>query len=118
MKFGKSFFGGSAMKSTRFATLCVALGLASFFNLSAQAQITVDGTREVGYGGALSVQSITTGWGAGNVLASLSAKQEGGSLKVFLAGRPDGNAFFLFIDSKSGGANVITTNTITGEGIS
>jgi len=102
------------MKSTRLATLCAALGLASFFNCSAQAQITVDGTRDSSYGTPLSVQSVTTGWGSGNVLASLSAKQEGGSLKVFLAGRPDGNAFFLFIDSKSGGANVLVNNLITG----
>ena len=104
------------MKSTRLATWCVALGLASFLSLNSQAQITVDGTREAAYGTPLSVQLVTSGWGANNVLASLSAKQEGGSLKVFLAGRPDGNAFILFIDSKSGGANVITTNTITGGG--
>ena len=89
------------MKSTRFATLCVALGLASIFNLSAQAQITVDGTKEAAYGTALSVQAISSGWGGGsgnNTLASLSAVQQGGSLFVFLAGRPQGNAFVLFID--------------------
>jgi hypothetical protein len=102
------------MKQNRLATLCVALGLASFLNFSAQAQITVDGTREADYGTALSVQSVTSGWGAGNVLASISAKQEGGSLKVFLAGRATGNALFLFIDSKSGGANVLVNNLITG----
>ena len=104
------------MKQTRLATLCAALGLASFLNSGGHAQITVDGTREADYGTALSVQSVISGWGAGNVLASLSAKQEGGSLKVFLAGRPDGNAFFLFIDSKSGGANILVNNLITGGG--
>ena len=90
------------MKSTRFATLCVALGLASFFNFGAQAQITVDGTKEAAYGSPLSTQTLT-GWGANNSLASLSAVQQGGSLFVFVAGRPQGNAFILFIDSKPGG---------------
>ena len=60
------------MKSTRLATLCVALGFASFFNPGAQAQITVDGTREADYGTALAVQSVTSGWGAGNTLASMT----------------------------------------------
>ena len=70
------------MKQTRFATLCAALGLAAFFNFSAQAQITVDGTREAGYGTAVSVQSITSSWGTNNTLASLSVKQEGSKPKL------------------------------------
>ena len=72
MKFGKSFFGGSAMKSTRFATLCVALGLASFFNSTSHAQITVDGTRDANYGSALAVQTCGTGFGAGSGGSSLA----------------------------------------------
>ena len=100
------------MKQTRFATLCVALGLASFLNLSAHAQITVDGTKEAAYGSPLSTQTLT-GWGSNNSLASLSAVQQGGSLFVFLAGRPQGNAFILFIDSKPGGVTFIPNNLIT-----
>ena len=103
------------MKSTRFATLCVALGLASFFNFGAQAQITVDGTKEAAYGSPLSTQTLT-GWGANNSLASLSAVQQGGSLFVFVAGRPQGNAFILFIDSKPGGVTFIPNNLISGGG--
>ena len=104
------------MRSNRLAILCAAFGFASFLNFSAQAQITVDGTKEADYGTALAVQSVTSGWGAGNTLASLSAKQEGGSLKVFIAGRANGNAIFLFIDSKGGGANVLVNNLITSGG--
>ena len=104
------------MKQTRFATLCVALGLASFFNLSAQAQITVDGTREAGYGTAVSVQSITSSWGTNNTLASLSVKQEGTKLYVFVAGRADGNSLQLFIDSKTGGANKLVNGLVSGGG--
>ena len=102
--------------SNRLSILCVVLGLASFLNFSAQAQIAVDGTRDASYGTPLSVQSVTSTWGSGNTLASISAKQEAGSLKVFLAGRPDGNALFLFIDSKSGGANVLVNNLISSGG--
>jgi hypothetical protein len=102
--------------SNRFAILCAAFGLAFFFNFSAQAQITVDGTKEAAYGTAVSVQSITTGWGSDNVLASVSAVQQQGSLYVFLGGRARGNAFILFIDSKPGGVALIPNNLISGGG--
>jgi len=101
--------------SNRFAILCAAFGFASFFSFSAQAQITVDGTKDADYGTPLVVQSLT-GWGANNTLASLSAVQQGGSLYVFLAGRPQGNAFLLFIDSKAGGVSFIPNNLISGGG--
>ena len=104
------------MKQTRFATLCVALGLASFLTLSSHAQITVDGTRDAGYGTQLSVQAVTSAWGSANTVASLSAVQEGGSLFVFVAGRAEGNAFMLFIDSKPGGVSFIPNNLISGGG--
>ena len=104
------------MKSTRLATLCVALGLASFFNSTSHAQITVDGTREAAYGTAVSVQSITSSWGTNNTLASLSVKQEGSKLYVFVAGRADGNSLQLFIDSKTGGANKLVNGLVNGGG--
>ena len=105
------------MKQTRFATLCVALGLASFLNLNSHAQITVDGTKEAGYGSPLSVQAVTSGWGTGGqTLASLSAVQNSSLLYVFLAGRPEGSAFILFIDSKPGGVTFIPNNLISGGG--
>ena len=102
------------MKSTRLATLCVALGLASFLNFNAQAQITVDGIKDAAYGTPIAVQSVTAGWGNNQVLASLSAVQQGTSLYVFLAGRPQGNAFMLFVDSKPGGVTFIPNNLISG----
>ena len=101
------------MKSTRLAILCVAVCLASFLNLSAQAQITVDGTRDAGYDARASVQTTPSSWGGGNTLASLSFKQVGATLNVFLAGRANGNAVYLFVDSKSGGANQIVNNLAT-----
>ena len=47
MKFGKSFFGGSAMNSTRFATLCVALGLAAFLTLNSHAAVYNDASNDL-----------------------------------------------------------------------
>jgi hypothetical protein len=104
------------MKSTLFATLCVALGLASFLTPKSNAQITVDGTREAAYGTAVSVQSITSSWGTNNTLASLSVKQEGSKLYVFVAGRANGNSLQLFIDSKTGGANKLVNGLVNGGG--
>ena len=46
MKFRKSFFGGSTMKSTHFATLCVVVGLVSFLSLNAGAAIYGDASND------------------------------------------------------------------------
>ena len=104
------------MRINRLAILCAAFGFASFLNFSAQAQITVDGTREVAYGDPVSVQTITSSLGTNNTLASLSVKQEGSKLYVFVAGRADGNSLQLFIDSKNGGANKLVTGLVSGGG--
>ncbi len=104
------------MKSTRLATLCAALGLASFLSLNSQAQITVDGTKEAAYGEPVSLQTVTSSWGTNNTLASLSVKQEGNKLYVFVAGRADGNSLQLFIDSKTGGANKLVNGLVNGGG--
>jgi len=105
------------MNSSRFATLCVALGLAAFFSVSSShAVITVDGTKDADYGNPLSVQAVTSNWGGNNTLASLSAVQQGSALYVFLAGRPQGNAFILFIDSKPGGIPFVPNNLIASGG--
>ncbi|NBR46287.1 MAG: hypothetical protein EBT68_04120, partial [Verrucomicrobia bacterium] len=63
------------------------------------AAITVDGVRDADYGAPLAVQTISSSWGTNNTLASLSVKQEGSKLYVFVAGRADGNSLQLFIDS-------------------
>ena len=102
--------------SNRFAILCAALGLTTFFNYSAYSAVTVDGTRDADYGTPISVQTLSSSWGGGNTLASLSAKQDGGTLSIFLAGRANGNTVFIFIDSKSGGANKIVNNLSSGGG--
>ena len=105
------------MKQTRLATLCVALGLAAFFTLQSHAQMTVDGTKEAAYGDPVSVQTVTSSWGVSNTLASLSVKQEGSKLYVFVAGSAAGaNSLQLFIDSKAGGANKLVTGLVSGGG--
>jgi len=94
--------------------LCTAL-FAALAITSAQAQITVDGVRDgldTGYT-ERAVQATTTNWGSSNALANLHTAQAGSNLAVFLGGRPDGNAFILFIDSKPGGVNFIPNNLIT-----
>lgn len=89
--------------------------LAALAISSTQAQITVDGVRDgsdVGYT-AQAVQSTTSGWGANNALANLHTAQDGANLAVFIAGRPQGNAILLFIDSKAGGVSFIPNNLIS-----
>ena len=99
--------------SNRFAILCAAFGFASFFSFTAQAQITVDGTRDAAYGTtALSVQVNPSVWGGGNALANCYALQEGVSLNLFLGGSVSGNAMVIFIDSKAGGLNSISSTTL------
>ena len=88
--------------------------LAALLITSAHAQITVDGIRDgldTGYT-ERAVQATTTNWGSSNALANLHTAQAGSNLAVFLGGRPDGNAFILFIDSKPGGVNFIPNNLI------
>ncbi len=85
----------------------------------ASATITVDGTRNAGIEteySALSVQGITSNWGNNNALANIHAAQVGKMLNLFIAGRADGNAFTLFIDSKAGGVSTITNDLIRSGG--
>lgn len=80
------------------------------------AAITVDGSKDADYGTPLAVQSVTSSWGPGNTLASLSVRQEGSKLYVFVAGRANGNSLSLFVDSKSGGANKLVSGLVSGGG--
>ncbi|MEY3480689.1 MAG: hypothetical protein RIQ71_1464 [Verrucomicrobiota bacterium] len=95
-------------------TITLALGFAAA--PLANAAVAVDGVKEADYGAPIAVQSVTAGWGANNTLASLSAVQQGASLYVFLAGRPQGNAFMLFVDCKPGGVSSIPNNLISSGG--
>ena len=100
------------MRSNRLAILCAAFGFASFFNCGAQAQITVDGTRDAGYGSALAVQTCGTYFGAGaggSSLANAYAVNDGTHLYLFIGGNIQGNynKFLIFIDSKTGGQNTL-----------
>jgi hypothetical protein len=98
--------------SNRFANFSLAFGLALFSNFSAQAQITVDGTRDAEYGAALAVQTCGTGFGAGSggsSLANAYAINDGTFLYLFIGGNIEGNynKFLIFIDSKTGGQNTL-----------
>ena len=85
---------------------------------AAHAQITVDGVRngsDTGYT-ERAVQQTTTGWGNDNALANLHTAQDGSNLAVFIAGKPQGNAILLFIDSKPGGVTFIPKPLINSGG--
>ena len=101
----------------RFAILCAAFGLATFFNYSAHSAVTIDGTRDADYGTApISVQVHASTWGGNNTLANCFAVQEGSKLNLFLGGRVWGNAMVIFIDSKSGGLASLSSSTLLGSG--
>ena len=103
--------------SNRFATLCAAFGLTTFFNSSTHSAVTVDGTRDADYGTtALSLQVHASTWGGNNTLANCFALQESSKLNLFLGGRAWGNAMVIFIDSKSGGLTSISSNTLSSVG--
>ena len=99
--------------ASRFVKLGMALGLASFFNSSAQSQINVDGTRDAGYGSDLAVQSCGTGFGAGasgSSLANAYAINDGTNLYLFIAGnlQTNWNKLAIYLDTKSGGQNKLS----------
>lgn len=83
------------------------------------ATITVDGTRdstnETEYA-QLALQTNTSGWGSGNAIANIYAADTGKLLNVMIAGRANGNAIILFIDSKTGGVSSISNNLIQSGG--
>ena len=81
------------------------------------AQVAVDGVRASGEGyTALAVQSQATGWGASNSLANIHTEQTTKLLNLFVAGRVDGNAMIVFVDSKAGGVSFIPNNLIQSGG--
>ena len=99
--------------ANRFAKLCVGLVLAMFCKFSVQAQITVDGTRDAGYGSDLAVQSCGTGFGAGasgSNLANAYAINDGTNLYLFIAGnlQTNWNKLAIYLDTKSGGQNKLS----------
>ena len=72
---------------------------------ASRATITVDGTRSAGTEteySQLAVQAHTSHWGTNNTLANIHAAQTGKLLNLLIAGRADGNAILVFIDSKPG----------------
>ncbi len=87
--------------------------------MMSRATVTVDGIRNTGSETEyvqLAVQSYTAAWGANNALANLHNAQSGKLLNLFIAGRADGNAIILFIDSKSGGVSTLTRDLIRSGG--
>ncbi len=85
---------------------------AVLFSSSAAFAITIDGVKDAGYGAALSVQTVETGfgdnfseWNAGY------GRIESGRLFLMLTGNLEANfnKLEIFIDSKAGGQNVFTS---------
>ena len=88
--------------------------------MTTRAAITVDGTRnpvsETEYT-QLAVQAQTSNWGTNNALANIYTAQTGKLLNLFVAGRADGNAIIIFIDSSPGaGVSSITNDLIRSGG--
>ena len=81
--------------------------------------ITVDGTLDGGYGPAISVQTVETQFGnasppgslGGSELDAAYATISGGRLYLMLTGNlePNFNKLDIFIDSKAGGENTLTS---------
>lgn len=87
---------------------------------SALGAIVIDGTREAEYGAARAVQTIQTGFGdasdpnglgSGGELDAAYAVIQGGRLYVMITGNiePNFNKVSIFIDSRSGGENVLSS---------
>jgi hypothetical protein len=79
----------------------------------ASAQIVVDGTKDAGYGSALAMQTIETGFG--DNFSELDAGYgliDGGRLYLMLTGNVENNfnKLEIFIDSKAGGQSVFDSS--------
>jgi len=104
MKYGKSFFGGSRMKSTRLATLCATLGAVAFFFTGAAR--AVDGTDSgANYTTATWTNGSTGGTGFGpwvltgtvgsNLMITNGATRSGASNFSALTNASSANSFGL-----------------------
>jgi hypothetical protein len=99
--------------------LCAAAVATGLFSLNASAQIYMDGTLGAGYGSALAVQTINTGFGdstvgdgtsaGGSELDAAYGTIQGGYLDVFLAGNfeDNGNHVNLFVSDGAAGQNTL-----------
>ena len=97
--------------------------LAALAPAAARAQIVVDGTRDAGYGSALAVQTVETGFGdanpaGGSELDAGYARLDGGRLYLLLTGNLEANfnKLEIFIDSKAGGQSVFDSSGNDGAG--
>lgn len=80
-------------------------------------QVAVDGVLTPGEGySSLAVQDQVTQWGATNSLANIQTEQTTKLLNLFVAGRVDGNAMIVFVDSKPGGVSFIGNTLIQSGG--
>lgn len=106
---------------TKLTTAALAMALA----VGASAAINVDGTLDAGYGSALSLQNIVTGFGkstgaqisgGGSELDGGYATIEGGTLYLMLTGNLESNYNHLnvFIDTGAAGQNALSS---TGDGL-
>lgn len=99
----------------------LSLALTLALGASAQASITVDGTVDASYGAPLAVQTVETQFGdssggtsGGGELDAAYAKVWNDRLYVMITGNlePNFNKLHLFIDSKAGGENQLTSTPL------
>lgn len=109
-------------KRTLRGTLLVVAATAQLVLAPSAWAVVIDGSRVGdGYGAALAVQAVETAFGDHNVglgykgseLDAAYARIEGGKLHLMLTGNLEDNfnKLVLFFDSKSGGQNVLDTDT-------
>lgn len=103
----------------RYLLGCVLFGLLAAPALA----ITVDGTKDAGYGGALAVQTVDTGFGDanpenGSEMDAGYGVMNSGKLYLMLTGNVEGNfnKLEIFIDSKAGGQSVFDSSGNDGAG--
>lgn len=97
----------------------LAFGLSLVCGANVASAVVVDGTRDASYGSPISVQTVQTEFGdalppgslGGSELDAAYAKIEGGRLYLLLTGNhePNFNKLEIFIDSKPGGENVLSS---------
>jgi hypothetical protein len=113
----------SSIASRPFYPILCAGAVAAGLALNAHAQITVDGSRDAGYGGALAVQTINTGFGdstvgdgtssGGSELDAAYGSIQGGTLYIFLSGNfeDNGNHANIFISGGAAGQSTLNAPT-------
>lgn len=97
------------LKTNRLVALAALSTVAGMASLGS-AQVTIDGTRDAGYGTPLAVQTVQTQFGDNqSELDAMYSNITNGKLNLFFAGNLESNynKLVIFFDTKAGGQNTI-----------